>query len=216
MNVKNLIPLMAATALALSASAFAGDWYVTGSIGRSSWHLDGAQTDLDSSLVANGLTGVSSNLKKEGTGYKVQLGYELNRYFAVEGGYVDLGKAKYAATFTGGSDAVEFTARGWNIDAIGSIPLGQDFSLFGKAGLINAKKEVSFTATGAASLSSGKVSATNWKPTWGIGANYNVSKNVSLRGEFERFSKLGHNNSTGDSTGENDVDLWSLGMVYKF
>jgi OOP family OmpA-OmpF porin len=51
-----------------------------------------------------------------------------------------------------------------------------------------------------------------WKTTYGIGVSYNVSKTVAVRGEFERFLKLGDANTTG----EGDVNLLSVGVVAKF
>jgi hypothetical protein len=39
-----------------------------------------------------------------------------------------------------------------------------------------------------------------------------MSKNVSFRADYDRYAKLGDNNSTG----EGDVDLYSLAVAYKF
>jgi opacity protein-like surface antigen len=45
----------------------------------------------------------------------------------------------------------------------------------------------------------------------GLGAQYNLSKSVGLRAEWERYFEVGDN-----TTGEMDIDLISVGVVYKF
>lgn len=53
---------------------------------------------------------------------------------------------------------------------------------------------------------------TSAKGYWGIGAAYRFNKQWSLRAEWERFNKLGDENKTGES----DVDLLSVGVVFNF
>jgi len=209
MNIKHLA---VATILSVSmASAFAGDWYAVGSIGQSKVK-DGNKSEIDSGLVSAGVTGLSSSLDEKDTGYKLQLGYKFTPNWAIEGGYVDLGKFKYNATFTGGGANAEVKASGWNIAGVGTVPINDRFSLFGKLGLIDAKVKGSVTATGPGGTASGNTSSTKSKANWGIGANYGVSKAWGLRAEWERFSKLGDKNTTGES----DVDLLSVGVVFNF
>lgn len=201
--------LAAATQTVLAADPSSG-MYVLGSVGKSKVSIDTASFDSD--LTAAGATGVSSTTDEKDTGYKLQLGYQYNRNLAVEGGYVDLGKFKYNATFTGGVASAEVKAKGWNIDVVGIAPLNDAFSLLGKIGLIRAKVDATVAATGPGGSASGSDSATKWKTTFGFGVSYNLTKTVAIRGEFERFLKLGDNNTTG----EGDVDLYSVGIVAKF
>jgi OOP family OmpA-OmpF porin len=78
--------LAAAAILAtvIATPALAEDFYVLGSLGRSSVDID--QSAIDADLTDVGVTNLSSSLDKHDTGYKLQLGYRFNRYFAVEGG----------------------------------------------------------------------------------------------------------------------------------
>jgi len=202
-----LVALFAAT---VAAPAFAGDVYVVGSVGQSTMDIN--KGELDSALTSAGATGVSSSLDKTDTAYKIQLGYQFNQYFAVEGGYVDLGKGTYSASFTGGSAHADAKASGVNIAAVGILPLGESFSLFGKLGFIDAKVETSVSANGPGGSASGSVSSTKWKNNWGVGATYNVNKQLGVRVEYEQFNKLGDSNTTGEA----DVNLLSAGVVYKF
>lgn len=200
------VALLAAAAV----PAVAGEVYVVGSVGRSSIDID--QNDVDSDLVAAGAVGVSSNLDDNDTGYKLQLGYQYNKNFAVEGGYIDLGKAKYSASFAGGSADASVKASGWNISAVGILPINDSFSVFGKVGAIDGKVKIDVSASGPGGTASGSESATKWKTLWGAGATYNISKQIGVRFEYEKFNNLGDD----DTTGEDDVDLVSAGVVFKF
>lgn len=198
-------------AVALAASTIAcAEGYVVGSIGRSDIGINKA--DLDGALTSAGATAVSSTVNNNDTGYKVQLGYQINPNFAVEGGYVDLGKASYSATFTGGSANASVKAAGLNIAALGILPINDSVSLFGKLGFIDAKVTANVSATGPGGTASASASSTKWKTNYGVGGTYNVSKQVGIRVEYEQFSKLGDSNSTGTS----NVNLLSAGVVFKF
>ena len=206
---------VAAALIALSAAStvFAADdsgVYVLGAVGSSRVAIDKAE--IDSELTAVGVTGLSSTSHETDTGYKLQLGYKVNQNFAVEGGYVDLGKFTYDATFTGGTAKATAKATGWNIVAMGILPLGDTFSLLGRLGVIRAKVDETASATGPGGSALASVSATKNKSTYGLGVAYNLSKSTSIRADYDRYSKLGDKNTTG----EGDVDLYSLAVAYKF
>jgi len=95
---------------------------------------------------------------------------------------------------------------------VGILPINESFSLFGKLGVINAKVESSVRATGPGRSASASVSSTKLTPTYGIGATYNVNKQLGIRVEYELFSKLGDANKTGEA----DVSVLSAGVAYKF
>lgn len=204
-----------ATILSAAAlSAFAGDWYVIGSLGQSKDKSD-SKGEIDASITAIPVAGLTSTFDDKDTGYKLQLGYKLTPNWAIEGGYVDLGKFKYSASFTGpvaGTASAEAKATGWNIAAIGALPINDQFTVFGKLGFVDAKVELSASASGSGATASGGESSTKVKPNYGIGATYNFDKAWGLRAEWERYSKLGDE----DKTGESDVDFISLGIVYNF
>lgn len=205
--------ILATAVLSLAAvSASAGDWYGVGSIGRSSLPNDNSKGDIDSALVSAGATGLSSSFDDSDTGYKLQLGYQFNQNWAVEGGYVDLGEFKYHASYTGGAANAKAKADGWNIDVVGILPINDQFSVFGKLGFIDAKVKIDASATGPGGSASGSADDTCWKGTWGVGATYNFSKTIGIRAEWERFDKLGDKGSTGES----NVNLLSVGLSFKF
>ncbi|MDB4068821.1 outer membrane beta-barrel protein [Pseudomonadales bacterium] len=203
------------TVLSVAAgSAFAGDWYALGSFGQSK--VDGnAASEVNAELIDAGVTGLSSSFDDKDTSYKLQLGYSFTPNFAVEGGYIDLGKFQYSAAFTGpavGSAVAEVKAAGINLGAVASYPMNDQFEIFGKLGIINAKVEASATASGGGVTLSENISETKVKGYWGVGAAYNFNKQLGLHLAWERFNKLGDD----EKTGESDVDLVSLGLKLSF
>ncbi|MDA9050038.1 outer membrane beta-barrel protein [Pseudomonadales bacterium] len=203
------------TVLSVAAgSAFAGDWYALGSFGQSK--VDGnAASEVNAELIDAGVTGLSSSFDDKDTSYKLQLGYSFTPNFAVEGGYIDLGKFQYSAAFTGpavGSAVAEVKAAGINLGAVASYPMNDQFEIFGKLGIINAKVEASATASGGGVTLSENISETKVKGYWGVGAAYNFNKQLGLHLAWERFNKLGDD----EKTGESDVYLVSLGLKLSF
>jgi OOP family OmpA-OmpF porin len=215
------ISALVLSAVALSplvAHAADSNWYAVLSIGQSTF--DDVVDDTSFS------TTVDSSLDDTDTGYKIQAGYTFNENFAVEGGYVDLGRMNYdtgvastARTLSINGDAgAELQAYGFNIDAVGILPLGSGFSLFGKVGAIIAHTESDASVT--VTISDGVVTEnidddghkteTSLKPTAGVGFSFDLNETLSARIEYERFFGL---KTEGDDV---DVDLASIGLVARF
>lgn len=209
MKIKSLVAL---SALAFAASsAMADGWYAVGSIGQAKIK-DIDQAGIDAELIDNGVTGLSSSADKTDTAYKLQAGYQFNKNFALEGGYFNLGKATYAAAFTGGVANASVKADGWSLSAVGILPLNEQFSLFGKLGAAYNTVKANATGTGGGSTITWSDKDSNVGAVYGIGASYNLTKQIALRAEYEVYDKIGKD----DTTGESKVDMWSLGVVYKF
>jgi OOP family OmpA-OmpF porin len=144
------------------------------------------------------------------TAYKIFGGYQVNRNFALEGGYTDLGKATVNVTGPGGFVNAEFKANAWEVVGVGMLPVADRFSIFGKIGLYRAelKGTVSSNVLGTTPLN-GK--DTNTDLTFGVGLKFDITNNFALRGEWQRYSSLG-----GSEVGESDVDVLSVGVAFKF
>lgn len=125
--------------------------YIGGNIG---------QPDYRTSI--NGINGGSGD-----TSYKLYGGYQFNRYFGLEGGWVDLGKVSDASGHANG--------RGYYLDAVGTFPLAANWSLLGSAGYANAKFKTS----------NGDDSSPAYK--LGAGVQYDISKQLAMRVQYERY-----------------------------
>jgi len=210
-RVFGIMPALTALAVTLSPAAFADDagWYAGFNAGQS-------RAKIDDSRIAGGLLGegfTSSSISNEDRhfGYKVFGGYEFNRYFALEGGYVDLGQFGFTAdTIPAGRLRGQIKIKGVNFDAVGSVPIGDNFSLFARVGLNYADAKDTFSGTGSVAVinPSPSKSAPDYK--FGFGAQYDFTRTFGMRVEAERYRI---NDAVGN---KGDVDLYSAGLVFKF
>ena len=120
MKLPNKAAIAATTLLALSPlTALAdGGFYVGGSVGSSSLSndFDGFEVDADS------------------TAFRLIAGWQFNDFFSLEGGYHNFGELEQS--FDDGGDPIDISlkADGFTLGGTGSIPLGEKFALFGRAG----------------------------------------------------------------------------------
>ena len=222
MKIKNRLiaaTFLAGTATLTSPVVLAEDagWYAGGSLGsaRTDSGITAAQLDADLAALTPSIT-ARSTLSENDIGYKLFVGYQFNKNLAVEGGYVDLGKpielnsvvtAPSAGTLKG-----TIKNNGLNLDVLGILPINDAFSAFAKVGLYYSKTTFDISATGGGGTAAGSWSKSEINPKFGLGANYAFTKNVGVRAEWERYKNLGD----ADTTGEGDVDLWSIGATFKF
>lgn len=137
------------------------------------------------------------------TGWKLFGGYSFNPNAAVEFAYIDFGEF----TGRGGGFTDNWEATGINISAVGSWPLANEFSLLGKIGATRWDVDDNFTVAGVPV----SVSENGTDLSYGIGVQYDFTRQVGARLEWERFTDVGD-----DTTGQSDLDLLSLGVAYKF
>ena len=213
MHGKHRIFALTAALVGLTTSAaMAADttgWYGGINVGRSDFRQrDGG---VDSALANQGFSS-SSDVDKKDTAFGLNLGYQVNPYFALEGGYVDLGKLKYNSNISSPvADAASgrLKASGWTFSGLGIAPLGNDFSAYGRLGLIRAKTE--FNGSDAAGIGIADQSNSKTAGLYGLGLNYDISKALATRVEWTRYANLGD-----ASTGKADLDLISVGLQVKF
>lgn len=172
-----------------AAPAFAQDWYAgfgagVGNLGKS----------------GQDVTGLSNvQIDDTDTTYTVRLGYRLNKYFAVEGGYYDLGK--YAFSNNGGATAITGSAKAksYGLSAVGIAPLGDAFELYARLGIEQSEiKANANTALFTADESDKQTGA-----TYGFGGRYMFSKNVGLFAEWMKNDKI-------------EVDSYLVGVDFRF
>jgi len=133
------------------------------------------------------------------TAYRVFGGYKFHPNIGVEGGYSPLGETS--------SGNLKAEANAWDIVGVGSFPLGNNFSILGKLGFYNAEIKLS----GAAS---GKKTTTDL--TYGIGGQYDFNRNLGLRVEWNRYSGVKQPDVAGLSGGDTDIDVLSVGALWRF
>ena len=150
-----------------------------------------AQYDLnqDRGFYGGGTLGLNNDSE---TTWRLLGGYQVNRNFAAELGYHDLGQVNISGFPSGDTTA-------WELVGLGRLPLNEQLAAYGKLGFYRGE------AKGV-----GGDESTN-DLTFGAGLEYAISRNVSARGEWQRYRDLGA--SSGRVT---DVDVFSIGAVYRF
>jgi len=209
-NATGTLGLVALAALASPlALADESGWYGGANVGRSAATIDDAR--IDAGLLSGGFTSSAIVDDDRSTGYKVFGGYQLNKNFAIEGGYFDLGKFGYTATTVpAGTLNGTIKLRGLNLDLVGIVPFTEKFSAFGRVGLNYAQARDSFTGTGAVHVTNPNPSkyGTNYK--FGVGLQYAFTDALAMRAEAERYR-------VDDAVGnKGHIDLVSVGLIYRF
>ena len=107
-------------------------------------------------------------------------GYQFNRNLAAEVAYSRLLD----------KNGVEATAL--ELTAVGSFPIANQFSVFGKIGFANVEVDTPAGSDDKTEL------------TFGVGVQYDLSRNFGLRAQWQRYDT------------EEEVDVMSIGFIWKF
>ena len=176
--MKKLMAL--AMAAAFAAPAFAGDFYAGADIGRGK--IDG-HTE-----VIGGTTVTMADWKD--TTYSIFGGYQLNETLSFELGYRSMGKN----TVSVGGKSVDVKGSAIQASMLASLPVGHDFSVFGRLGVNSFKAKASYNGNSDSSSES--------KALLGFGVRYAVSKETNIRAEFQKLAS--------------DASALTVGVDFKF
>ncbi len=185
------IAVAAAGALTLAWNTANAQWYVGWSFGQST--MKDANTQL-----------VGTSFDDTDSAWKVFGGYQFHPNAGVELGYINFGTFKGSGT--GLSD--NWKANGIHVSVVGTLPLGNEFSLLGRAGLTRWSVDDKFSV-GTASFSAKE---NRIDPSFGFGVQYAFTKQLVGRLEYEESKHVGKEATTGKS----DIDVLSVGVVYRF
>ncbi|HQT30185.1 MAG TPA: outer membrane protein transport protein [Thiobacillus sp.] len=183
-----------------------------GQTSNSKWE----SSNINASLAADGITATSDLDNTNANGnfpWKFYAGYEINQFFGVEGGYMAFQDLYANVTATAPADAtarLALQSDAWMLAAMGSYPVTQDFSVFGKLGANFWRKQLLTTDTTPGVTTS--TTATQFMESDGgrglyyaLGASYDMGDYFTLRAEWERYDVDGA-----------DVDAYTGGFLFKF
>lgn len=123
------------------------------------------------------------------TSFKIFGGWDFNQYIGGELEYIDGGTAE--------DSGFEIDVSGFNASLKGTYPFTEQFSAFGKIGMI-------FWDADAGGDISGSESGEDF--SWGVGAAYDFTDNFAARIEYQGF----------EIEDTDTVDLISASVVFKF
>ena len=145
--------------------------------------INQAELDAASASVGNA---VPSTLVNTATGYTFGAGYQFNRYVGAEFSYINFNTLSYDNPSPGPTVGVDFMPRSYNLFAVGTVPLGRHFAVYGKAGIAFTRLTAN---TNELQVYSTTANATKAAVGGGIEAIFN--KNFSVRGEYTYFGTIG-------------------------
>lgn len=191
MRIRNAIVAAALLFAGIGAAQAQSGLYLGAGVGPSSFDRGIAEGLIDSGSV-----------DKSDTGFKFFGGFQVNRNFALEAAYVDLGEVRYSGDF-GGSPVVggRIEVTGINLSGVLSAPMSPQLTLFGKAGLFLWDAEAN-DVTGGTPFSA---SQDGTDLSFGIGASYAFAPNMGVRAEWEFFESA-----------DADANLLSIGIEFRF
>lgn len=152
--------------------------------------LGQSRTSFSANEFSTGNPAVSETQDKTDTAWKLFGGYNFNRNLAIEAGYVDLGEPEYKYSAAAGSANARVENRAWFIAGKATLPLANQFGVFGKLGLARKRSEVNMSDPSNITGGSFRASKSRNDAVWGLGAEYMFNRNVGLRLEYEDFGSI--------------------------
>ena len=186
------------------ASATDDGWYGGIGIGQS-------RAKINDDKIRSQLGG-TADISDDDTdiGYRIFGGRKFNKHFAVEAGYFNLGKFGFNATAPTGTLNGTAKFQGLNLDAVGILPLTEKWSALGRLGLTYTEAKDTFGTTGTVSVANANPSKSEANYKMGLGLQYDLTRALGLRGEWERYRV---NDAIGN---KGDVDMLIVGLIYTF
>lgn len=132
--------------------------------------------------------------------FSIGAGYSFNKMFAIEAGYIDLGKVKISVP------AIPYTATlsadGFYFGPRLTLEISPQFEAYGRVGVLAWDAEVKDSLGFSASDDGTDV-------YFGIGAAYKISKQVSLGADWTRYAYEGDGE-------DSDVDTFGAKLKFNF
>jgi OOP family OmpA-OmpF porin len=170
----------------------------------------------DSVQAGNG-TASALATEQSSTAFKGFGGYRFNKNFAVEGGLASLGRFTATRTYTGpvnGTLKADIAVIGSYANAVGIIPLGEHFEVFGKGGLIVTGTTADLSTTGGVTTLTGATTVVSIRAGLHVGAGMEVrfDRKIGLMVEYEEAIGVGDSQNTGAG----NIGTGYVGLTFRF
>jgi OOP family OmpA-OmpF porin len=144
-----------------------------------------------------------TNCDSSDTSMRVEVGYDFNKNIGAEIGYTSFGTLFNANdnSINANQDASALT-----VSALGTLPVGERFGIFGRLGLARYDVSNSGTVQGVPVESNNST-----KPYLGAGVKFDLDSNWMLRTEYQVYSDI-----SGVRGSKDNVHAWNIGGAYRF
>jgi hypothetical protein len=141
------------------------------------------------------------------TGFSATIGYRINRYLAAELSYTDFGEYELIERYSGVPDIrYELGVSGPSVSVLGTLPLGEQWEVFLRGGVLFADQEASLKGT---SFSFGQDFSDEVFMA-GAGVQWSFAPRWATRLEYQRTGDMKYGN-----TGESSIEQASLSVLFK-
>ncbi|GEM_PF-4168132 len=185
---------MAASDQSFSSNNSARGVYVSGNVGAG--FVGVKKSDYGSNVT---------KFRDYGFAWAANLGYQFNKYLALEAGYMNMGQSKATDSFFGTGTN---TFGGFDAAVKGILPVSSQFDLYGKAGAIDMHDVAELSIDGTTMRAHKSI----WVPMIGVGTAYNLTHSVALTVEDDYAFRANYKHD-GFSPSVNSV---LAGVIYKF
>ena len=171
---------------------------------------------------------ISESANGTDTGYKALVGWAFTRYIAAELSYTSVGRYSYSYSVPGfGTSRTTYDVNSVALSALGTIPIGKDWSALLRLGVAANRAERSpLNGEFSTSPPVGSASNTRASPMAGMGLQYDFTERAALRLEFEYYGQAGEARGNGiqvtptatfpDTTGRTNIWMFSVGGIARF
>jgi len=137
----------------------------------------------------------TANCDDESRTIRVLGGWQINKYLAAEIGFHNFHKITSPGFFVKGHAWEGVLNVGW--------PFTESFSVYGKGGFYRGATENNATPPEA---------TTNADGTYGLGAQYELTRNIGVRLEWQSYMQI----SGAKVSPKSDIDVTSIGVIWRF
>ncbi|MGI9220736.1 MAG: porin family protein [Woeseiaceae bacterium] len=164
MKTISILTAVLVATLAPTAAMAEGGFVLAGSVGSAdlSDDFDGFNVDANS------------------TAYRLTLSWQFNEYFALDAGYHNFGDFDQIFDIPGMPTEISLSADGFTLGATGTLPLGDRWMLFARAGAFFWDGNASINNVTAATPADSNLYL-------GVGAGFNMTKKLSLTIDGSRY-----------------------------
>lgn len=174
MNKKLIMLAVVSAAISLPVAAQETPFYLSGVIGQSNFKTNNA--DFSPLNV--------TSVDKKDTQFGIAAGYRFSPNLAVELGYLDFGKAKVNATYSGTGVTGEGKINTTHASLIFSAPIDPFWSVYGRLGAARSDRKVSASASGLTLSESDKKT----EALFGLGMGYAFARNLTGTLEYQKLN----------------------------
>lgn len=143
-------------------------------------------------------------------------GYHFNQNLAVEAGYSIIGDSSVnTPVFVGVTITEKLKTSSFQVAAVGTLPINEKFSVFGKLGLASTKIDYSASVTNATFVP-GVLTSTSGSKTnlmFGLGGQFNFNPQWGIRLQYLDLGKIQLSATGAPNIG---LKITSIGGVYNF